>query len=349
MQKKLASLFLCALGAIGAVSYGLFANTTVYEIQPVLAASHPANYDPYVYSGNYYSGISGTGASLRAALTTLIHPTSVPKYSGTGDNTLAQHLQKADEDPTNSSNMIYLYTRNSVKKNAAGSWNREHVWPQSLSNNCWGQGRAGADMLHLRPTYNTTNSTRSNDLYGEVTGGTERVYNGITYGYSKNGYFMPLDSVKGDVARICMYVWVAYHDEYLSRLPALTKVFQSMDVLMSWHIQDKPDVMEGNRNNYVESSTQGNRNPFVDHPEYAWKIFGDKEFNLSQSVYNQAVATYPDSGYNPTPGPGEDPTTPAANGCGGNVMTTSITLSAIALVGAVTLFAREIVKKKKEN
>ena len=345
MKKKLISLFLCAFGAIGAVSYGLFAKTSVDEVKPVLAASHPANFDLYAYSGNYYDGISGTGDSLRSALTTKIHPTSVPTYGGKGSGTLAEHLQKADEDPTNSSNMIYLYTRDSVKKNAAGSWNREHVWPQSLSNNCWGQGRAGADLLHIRPTYNTTNSTRSNDLYGEVSGGSTRVYNGITYGYSSGGYFMPLDSVKGDVARICMYVWVAYHDEYLTRLPALTKVFQSVDVLMTWHLQDKPDVMEGRRNNYAETSIQHNRNPFVDHPEYAWKIFGNQ---LSQSVYNQAVATYPESGYTPTPGGGGD-VTPATNGCGGNVATTSITLSAIALVGATTLFVKEIAKKKKEN
>ena len=298
MKKLFNALIVSTLGAALSIGIAVSINNS-NNIKPAEAASHPSNYARYTYSGSYYSSALSTASEgmdggLRTALTSLIHPTSVPSYSGGGDTHLSTVLQYADEDPDNSQNMIYLYTRDSVKKNAASSWNREHVWPQSLSNNCWGTGRAGTDLLHLRPTYNTTNSTRGNDKYGNVSNGTTRVYNGITYGYSSGGEFMPLDSVKGDVARIIMYVWTSYHDEYGSKLPAITNVFESFDTLMEWHTNDKPDIMEGNRNDYAEKqSMQKNRNPFVDHPEYAWKIFGNK---CSSSVLSAAKAAYPADG-----------------------------------------------------
>ena len=305
---KLLKILGTSLLSVGMISASAFAISHLSNnaIQAE-AATHTDNYASYTYSGTYYNGISssateGMTGSLRTSLTSLIHPSSVPVYSSSGATHLSTVLQYADEDPTNSSNMIYLYTRNSVTKNAASTWNREHVWPQSLSNSCWGTSRAGTDLLHLRPTYNKTNSTRGNLKYGEITSGSAVTYEGMPYGYTTGTYFMPLDSVKGDVARIIMYVWVAYYDEYGSKLPDITNVFQSFDVLMQWHTNDKPDVMEGNRNNYAQNqSMQKNRNPFVDHPEYAWKIFGSK---CSSSVLAAAKAAYPaDGGDTPTPTP----------------------------------------------
>ena len=114
----------------------------------------------------------------------------------------------------------------------------------------------------------------------------------MTFGYGTGEKFEPLDAVKGDVARIIMYVWVAYHD-YYSNLPAITNVFESYDTLLKWHTQDKPDVLEGNRNNYCETSIQENRNPFVDHPELAWKIFGN---SASSSIKTACMNAYPASG-----------------------------------------------------
>jgi endonuclease I len=119
-------------------------------------------------------------------------------------------------------------------------------------------------------------------------------YSGMLYGY-KGGYFEPIDSVKGDVARILMYVWTTYYDHYPNKINLLD-VIQSYDLLMTWHIQDKPDALEGIRNNYSQTSKQKNRNPFVDRPEYAWKIFGEK---VSSTVLNNAMETYPAEGLEP--------------------------------------------------
>ena len=163
-----------------------FKNEIVEEPLVVEAAQHAANFDLYTYTGTYYNSITATGeglnGSLRNALTDYILPKAWPTYSGTSSsNCLAFLLQEADENPENNSQMIYLYTRDSVNKNAASSWNREHVWPQSLSNNNWGTSKAGTDLLHIRPTYSTTNSTRGNLKFGEVSGGTQRTYNGMPY------------------------------------------------------------------------------------------------------------------------------------------------------------------------
>lgn len=266
------------------------------------ANQHIENYDPYTYSGNYYSSVDasalteGLDGSLRTKLTTLIHPTQWYKYSGSGDDTLSSRLQYADEDPTDSTKMVYLYTRDSVTKNAASTWNREHVWPQSLSSttssNNWGEGQAGADLLHIRPTYNSTNSDRSNDIYADTNKANPKTYNGMLYGYETGTRFEPLDSAKGDVARIIMYIWVAYKNHY-QNFPEITNVFESYDTLLKWHTEDEPDTLEGNRNDYVESTKQKNRNPFVDHPEYAWMIFGD---SASANIKQQCKEKYPADG-----------------------------------------------------
>ena len=303
MKKNMIKL--ASLVTVFAFGLGLAINTQKQPIA-VEAAQHTANYADYTYTGNYYSsldtsGTDGLNGTFLNALYTHIFPKAWYTYSGNSTGTLGQELQKADEDPTNSSNMVLLYTRDSIKKTAATvnnvmQWNREHVWPQANSSNCWGTEKGGTDLLHLRPTYETTNSARGNLKYGYVSGNPSALkYEGMTYGYSSGGYFEPIDAVKGDVARIIMYVYAAYNTYYGNKL-SITNVFASYDTLLKWHTADKPDAMEGHRNDYVESSNQKNRNPFVDHPEYAWRIFGD---SCSAAVKQACMEAYPIEGYVP--------------------------------------------------
>ena len=304
-----------------AFTLGIVSFTGVFNKAPtrVEATPHLANYDPYYYEGNYYEdkdidldGGAGMNGTLRQDLTSKNRPVAFLTYGGyaVGDN-LSTHLQKADEDPTNSSNMIYFYTRNSVAKTAANAdantiiWCREHVWPKSSSNGNWegdtkGKQKAGTDILHLRPEYSSVNSSRGNTIYGDNNGQGEKKYEGMTYGYypSGSGLFEPVDALKGDIARIIMYVWTTYTD-YDGYSPIdILDVFESYDTLIKWHTMDKPDVLEGNRNDYCETKTpQGNRNPYVDHPELAWKVFGAEVED--QTILNNCVAAYPASGYVP--------------------------------------------------
>ena len=310
MKKSLIKIV--ALSAAFTLSVGVAISINNHPIG-VEATQHETNYSYYKYSGTYYSTLNTSGAdglngAFRKSLTSLIYPKGWYIYSGSGSDHLSGVLQSADEDPTNNKNMVYLYTRDSVTKSAAtvnGTmiWNREHVWPQSLSINnsgtqCWGTEEAGTDILHLRPTEETTNSTRGNKLYADVNKANPQKYNGLLYGYVSGNYFEPLDDVKGDVARILMYVWTAYTDHYSGL--NVTKTIKDYNTLLKWHTMDQPDAMEGLRNDYCVTSKQKNRNPFVDHPEYAWRIFGD---SCSSSVKNECVAAYPADG-NWTPGGG---------------------------------------------
>ena len=47
----------------------------------------------------------------------------------------------------------------------------------------------------------------------------------------------------------------------------------SFKLLRNWNALDPVDESEIKRNNYAQT-VQGNRNPFVDHPTYADKIWG---------------------------------------------------------------------------
>lgn len=229
----------------------------------------------------YYSSISdsftgGINGTLRQSLTKLIKPKSYYTYKGSKEGTLGYELQYYDEDPTNKSNMILFYSQKSIKKelSSAGHWNREHCWPQSLSGGLYGTDNAGADILHIRPTYNETNSARGNLKYGNAKS-SNKVYtyssNGsILSGYRNGTYFEPLDNVKGDAARITLYMYVCYFAE---RNHDITNNAESIKLMVDWSKMDPPSEIEKIRNDKVQKSKQANRNPFVDHPEWVDKIF----------------------------------------------------------------------------
>ena len=134
-------------------------------------------------------------------------------------------------------------------------------------------------MHHVRPSDAGVNSSRGNKKYGESGSNPTEKYGtnpavGVLGGTYNSNYFEPLDSVKGDVARICLYVYVRYGGE-LYQCNDITNVFQSVDVLLEWCEMDPVDEWELSRNDVVEG-IQGNRNVFVGYPEYAWIIF-DKD------------------------------------------------------------------------
>ena len=351
---------------------GAFTLNAKAQPMELLAVDYPQNFDSYTYNGSYYASISsnlteGMNGTLRSALTTLILPKDWYTYSGSKAGTLGLILQSADEDPRNSNNMVLLYTRESIVKQASSNdaWNREHVWPRSLSHNNWQTAAAGADLLHIRPTWYSTNSARGDKKYADVNKANPQTYNGITYAYISGNYFEPIDAAKGDIARILMYVWTAYRDYYHDDNLLITNTITDYDTLLKWHTMDKPDILEGNRNNYSENSIQKNRNPFVDHPEYAWKIFGSE---ASKSVTDACKEAYPErTDVTPTPSSSSAPTesmtpttsTPTATseqssevpipknnsgiGCSGSILGVASMTTLTTLVGMIFVLS----KKKK--
>ena len=228
---------------------------------------------PSYYTGTYsYANLSTlSSSSLKSTLTTLM--TSTHKNTSSYDN-CRDYAPYTDCEGGDSSHFTMLYTSYSAtysQYNNGQGWNREHVWPQSLGGGNTSGG--GADLHHIRPDESKTNSTRGNRKYGNVNGGSNATGNlsgEIGGQYGGNNLYEPLDNVKGDVARICLYVYVRWGSSWGA--DSITEVFQSVDVLLEWCALDPVDTWEMERNDVVEG-VQGNRNVFIDYPELAWELY----------------------------------------------------------------------------
>lgn len=140
--------------------------------------------------------------------------------------------------------------------------NVEHTWPQSRFSSRANKDIQKADLHHLYPTESRSNSKRGNHYFSEVETDFDFVCDSVRYGYEpKSGQtaFEPPSDHKGNVARALFYFSVRYdieipdHEEFYLRM---------------WNYSDPVDAEERHRNNVVEE-VQGNRNPFIDDPEYA--------------------------------------------------------------------------------
>ena len=216
----------------------------------------------YYGTGYDYATLSKlSGTALEAKL----RERMVSGWHGASYDNLKTTFKYTDAYNGSSSSVNCFYSNTSVT-----SWNREHVWPQSKGSFSTGSSTAGSDVLHLRPTDSKANSTRSSLPYGEVTGGTyQTVYTsaGKVAGYYSPAFYEPLDSVKGDVARILLYVYTRWEERNL------TDVIASTDLLLKWCELDPVDEYEMKRNDICQEIC-GSRNIYVDYPEYCWRVFG---------------------------------------------------------------------------
>ncbi|MBX9976345.1 endonuclease [Cytobacillus firmus] len=232
--------------------------------------------DPGPEPGGYYDAANGkTGVSLKTALHTIIDDHTEISYSN-----VWEALRETDEDPANPNNVILLYTGRSQGKFTNGSggndWNREHVWAKSHGDFGTEMG-AGTDLHHLRPTDASVNSSRGNLDFDD--GGTQ--HSEALGNYYDSDSWEPRDAVKGDVARMLFYMAVRYEgDSGEVDLELNNQVNNGsapyhgkMSVLLEWHKEDPVDDNERRRNEIIYSDYQHNRNPFIDHPEWASAIW----------------------------------------------------------------------------
>jgi endonuclease I len=272
-------------------SFGLYKFVTSNVDTPIYAFSFLITVQAYAQiPTGYYNSASGlTGEQLKNALNDIIDDHTEFPYSSSGTD-VWDILKVADRDPNNASNVIGLYSGFSMNAAAeydgAAGWNREHVWAKSRGDFGTSKG-AGTDLHHLRATDVSTNSARNNrnfdsapTQYVDVSGN----YNGTTDSYtsSVDWIWEPRDEVKGDVARMILYMTVRYEGEngevdleLTDNL--LTNTDQSpihgkASVLIQWHLDDPVSSEEIARNNVVHSY-QSNRNPFIDHPEYVCEVY----------------------------------------------------------------------------
>ena len=233
--------------------------------------------DTYYTDGYLYDELMAlSGEELLQTLRTLLTDTHTyqTSYDECRDLAVITDCENGDGTSINLLYSSFVTDMQGYINNTKKGWNREHVWPKSLGG--FNTSGAGSDLHHIRPTDSSLNGTRGNDKYGNVEGGTEMYGTVVTngaHGGKKGGSLMePLDNVKGDVARICLYVYIRYGGE-LSKCSSITNVFESIETLLQWHAMDPVDTWEMGRNEVVYG-IQGNRNVFIDYPELAWQIFG---------------------------------------------------------------------------
>ncbi len=228
------------------------------------------------YDSTYYaSAIGKTGTPLRSALHAIISSQTKLSYDQVWDA-----LRDTDQDPANPSHVVELYSGRSISKTSNGGgvddWNREHVWAKSHGNFGTATG-PGTDVHHLRPEDVTVNSSRGN-LDFDNGGAAVSQCSGCL---SDSDSFQPRAAVKGDVARMIFYMAIRYEggDGWADLEPnnsvgnGSAPYIGRLSVLLAWNAADPPDAFEQRRNQRIFDVWQHNRNPFIDHPEWANAIW----------------------------------------------------------------------------
>ena len=246
----------------------------------------------------YYNNASGkTGDELKVALHNIIKGHHEVSYSG-----LLNAFAYTDCKPNGKIWDIYSNIEYSLSTGLCGDyeqegdcWNREHTWPQSWFNE---KSTPRCDLFHVYPTDGFVNGKRGNYPYGEVnnpiytSGNGSKLGSCATSGYSGR-VFEPIDEYKGDIARSYFYMSVRYYSEDsewgTSAMTNKSEILPwAMTMLLRWSDEDPVSDKEIARNNAVYGY-QNNRNPFIDHPEYARMIW-DENWQGGVS-YNITCAT----------------------------------------------------------
>ncbi len=265
-----------------------------------------------VTQSDYYASVDDASqTTLRSTLHNVIKDHIRHEYT-TGGTDVWDILNEADEDPNNEDNVLTVYKNSTVEK-GDGSLNREHTWPKSFGfpdNTLSNSPYTDCHMLMLAD--GSYNSSRSNRAYGTCdascaeyvtdvnnnAGGGSGVYPGNSdwgTGTAATGTWEAWVGRRGDVARAQLYFDVRYEggthgfvgtaepDLILTDDPSLIAASQTgsnestaymgrLSVLLQWAAADPVSADELARNEAVYKH-QGNRNPFVDHPEWVSCIF----------------------------------------------------------------------------
>ncbi|GEJ44530.1 endonuclease [Chryseobacterium sp. ON_d1] len=249
----------------------------------------------------YYNSANGlSGAALKTALSSII--TNGHQDKGYNGLWTAYKTTDIDKDYENDGSILDIYSEKpsgtdpykytpgtdqcGTYSTEGNCYNREHVIPQSLFNQA---SPMVADIHFIRATDGKVNGMRSNYPYGKVGSASFTSMNGSKLGTSaSSGYsgtvFEPIDEFKGDVARMIFYFVTRYQSKLSgfssgdmlgsSAFPGLQT--WELNVLLAWHNQDPVSQAEIKRNN-ASYTYQGNRNPFIDNPNYVNLIWGSQQ------------------------------------------------------------------------
>ena len=246
----------------------------------------------------YYNNATGNGATLKTQLYTIISsghsPISYDNLWNAFQTTDAKSNGKVwdmySDIPEGTPPYEYTFISDQCGNYGAEGdcYNREHSWPASWFGDA---SPMYTDLFHLIPTDGYVNNIRSNYILAEVASASYTSQNGSKRGTcATSGYtgtvFEPIDAYKGDFARAYFYMVTRYQNLVVgwssnstvgdilngTTFPAFETWYLNM--LGQWHVNDPVSAKEIARNNAVYG-IQGNRNPYIDHPEFVnavWSV-----------------------------------------------------------------------------
>lgn len=256
----------------------------------------------------YYDSVDSLSRSgLRSTLHNVIDDHIRFPYTSSNTDTW-NILELADEHPDDPAAILDVYKNAKYTKAGGGNslYNREHTWPNSYGFTDDGPGNYPyTDCHQLFLSDIDYNSDRGNNPFRTCSaacsedptvvnhgrGGGSGVYPGNSNwftGSGSSGTWETWSGRRGDVARALLYLDVRYEggthgvtghaepDLILTDNQALIVTSGSnasigymgmLSTLLAWHREDPVDDLERHRNDVV-ASFQGNRNPFIDHPEW---------------------------------------------------------------------------------
>jgi endonuclease I len=258
----------------------------------------------------YYDAAAGlTGLPLKTALYNIIKGHTSISYSGLyaayvttdnfpGNKVYDMYSIRAD------STANYWFSNSASSADQCGNYsqegdcyNREHSTPASWFNDATPMY---SDLFNVYPTDGYVNNNRSNYPFADVGTANYTSSNGskrgtcATAGYSGT-VFEPIDCYKGDFARTYLYMATRYENivagwpSYSTECAAVYAgngglVFKPwyVTMLLNWCAMDSVSQKEIARNNAVYA-IQHNRNPYIDHPEWIWAIWGPTSGIAQQS------------------------------------------------------------------
>jgi endonuclease I len=241
---------------------------------------------------SYYNDVdlTLTGSAFRDELATKIISTHTNMLSY---SEARECIKIIDLEPGQNQNVLLIYGfspnicpnfssddndhRRRYKEDFGGSanceWNREHTFPKSLGDPNLGTSGPGADVHHLRASDVQRNGQRGSKKFADGSGNS---------GVVNSNFWYPGDEWKGDVARMMMYMYLRYGNQCYPTLVGTGSTTSNdnhmLELFLQWNAEDPVSQVEINRNNYLESTAnqygQGNRNPFIDNPHLATRIWG---------------------------------------------------------------------------
>ena len=275
---------------------------------------------------SYYQDVDKSlfGVALKDALTAKITTThtNTLEYTSSGPD-VWDATRATDENPENTNEVVLFYgweagndqditndsyRNKNLQDNGSGEdfvWNREHIFPKSLANPILNTDDPGpsTDAHHLRAADRGRNSARNNRKYGRGTGNSNYSTTDFHEGLDgpNTAAWYPGDQWKGDAARMIMYMYVRYGSICLPTAvgvgsPEFTED-EMIDLFLQWNVEDPVSTIEIARNTYHENTSnyaaQGNRNPFVDNPYLATRIWGGNSAEDRWNYYKNSDTEAP--------------------------------------------------------